>query len=154
MMFNTFLILVNIFHITKQIFLTLLFIVNILIIALRIYELYYINEMDRKRVYPHTNVDVLKNSLLSYAIFILKQKDIDRDFNFNYKTFDGSMLPSFSGYNLENGIMSYMNTPMVEKNKAIDRYLQKTFCTNNDVEIFMIDFIKHVDEKMDEMSKV
>ena len=65
-------------------------------------------------------VDLLKNSLLSYAIFHLKKKDIDFNYNMNYDSFDRSTLPSFSGYNTENAILSYMNTPMAIKNQKFE----------------------------------
>ena len=86
--------------------------------------------------------EMLKNALLSYALIVLRQDDIDV-FNFNYNSFDGTKLPSFAGCDTNNAIMSYMNTSMIDKNQAIERYIKNRFATNKDVESFMIEFLTY-----------
>ena len=38
--------------------------------------------------------------------------------------------------------MSYMNTPMIDKNDAINRYVKTQFSTHDKVEEFMVAFLR------------
>lgn len=98
-------------------------------------------------------IDMLKNALLSYALMKLKNDDID-DISLEYKNFDGTKLPMFSGYNVENACFSYIidkekfrkdffYTPaMEEKLNAIDKYLDKNLGTNEQVMKLFQDFVR------------
>jgi hypothetical protein len=97
--------------------------------------------------------DLLKNALLSYAL--MKCGKVDRLPSFNYKKFDGSVLPAFSGCSTSNACFSYIqsfyhcffdklsSSVMRDKKEAIDKYIDKNLDTNEKV----IDFFEQFTEK-------
>lgn len=95
---------------------------------------------------------LVKNALLAHALMKARGGDRD-DLNMNYKAFDGSRLPMFSGYSLTNACMSYIvdrgdlrRSPfytqvMEEKASAIDRYLEKNLGTDEQAVKFFEEYI-------------
>lgn len=83
----------------------------------------------RKKKKPQP-VDQLKNALLSFAF--IKLCPIN-NYNMNYDELDGTALPMFSGYNIENACFTYIMDQnnllfskfMQNKARAIDRYILK-----------------------------
>jgi hypothetical protein len=97
----------------------------------------------RRRTTPP--IEQLKNSLLAHAL--LRTQRVDRDADKRYSAFDGSVLPHFSGPNLEIACRSYVVplldrlrgpffTPqMVQKSAAIDRYIRRNLDTEEAVSV-------------------
>ena len=81
-----------------------------------------------------TQVDHLKNALLSLALIMTKGDDVD-NLNVKYDSYDGTKLPPFSGFSMENVCLTYiMKNPfdmpfyskqMDNKQQAIQKYLDK-----------------------------
>jgi hypothetical protein len=98
-------------------------------------------------------VEYLKNALLSYIL--MRCGNIDQNFTVDYKSMDGSTLPSFSGYSTANACFSYivpiydqiygpfLGKKMDEKNNAIYKYINKHL--NSEEDVFDI-FSKFIDE--------
>lgn len=128
----------------------LVFILLAIIAALAIYI--FIHQRQHAMT-KNTKVETLKNALLSYALSELKKDDFDH-WNSAYQTFDGTKLPSMSGYNQVNACASYIidkgelrKSPfytqhMESKLDAIDKYLNMQFDTDAKVIDFMEAFIK------------
>ena len=84
-------------------------------------------------------IECLKNALLSY-VFMKYGKIDDSPIN-NYKNFDGSVLPAFSGFDTVNACFSYIQSQhelifgkfqtqiMQDKNDAILKYIEKNLNT-------------------------
>jgi len=97
----------------------------------------------------NTPIELLKNALLTYALGKIKSTDFDC--NFNYTEFDGTKLPTMSGYNISNACFSYMAkcsyfTPLYSKNMAtkthaIEKYLKQNLNTNEKVLHFFEQYI-------------
>lgn len=116
------------------------------IIAALVTYIVILHRRYRKVTNPH--VDFLKNALLSYALSQVKKDDFDH-FNFAYQTFDGTKLPSMSGYDTVNACASYIidkkmfrkgpfyTTHMESKLDAIDKYLDAQFDSNDKVTNFL-----------------
>lgn len=125
---------------------TLIAIIAALVIY--IFILHKKTEMDK-----NTNLETLKNALLSYALSQVKKDDFDH-LNFAYPMFDGTKLPSMSGCNTINACTSYIidkqdfrKSPfytqhMENKLDAIEKYLNKQFDTDAKVMDFLEAFIK------------
>lgn len=87
-------------------------------------------------------IDKLKNALLSHALML--SGDVD-DNNFNYKGFDGTKLPSFSGNSMTNACWNYKldkelfrksmfyTSQMESKINAIEKYINLNLDTNEKV---------------------
>jgi hypothetical protein len=98
-------------------------------------------------------IETLKNALLSYAL--MKQGKIDDSPINNYASFDGSILPAFSGYSTTNACFSYIQSDydrifgpfatkiMDDKHKAIFKYLERNLKTEEQV----LDFFEKCTEK-------
>jgi hypothetical protein len=103
-------------------------------------------------------IDQIKNGLLSYALLKTANKDDLKNFDMNYKNFDGTRLPMFSGYSTSNACLSYIidkdefrkcqfYTPTMEdKIVAIEKYLEKNFDSDKKVEEFFNKFIEQIEE--------
>ena len=97
-----------------------------------------------------TPIETLKNALLSYAL--MKQGKIDDSPINNYASFDGSILPAFSGYSTTNACFSYIQSDydrifgpfatkiMDDKHKAIVKYLERNLKTEEQVMEFFEKF--------------
>ena len=103
-------------------------------------------------------IDQIKNGLLSYALLKTADKNDLKNFDMNYKNFDGTKLPMFSGYSTSNACLSYIidkdefrkcqfYTPTMEdKIVAIEKYLEKNFDSDKKVEEFFNKFIELIEE--------
>jgi hypothetical protein len=98
-------------------------------------------------------IDKLKNALLTYALVQVYTNKFD-DANFNYSSFDGTRLPSMSGFSFENACFSYIidknefknslmfSKPMLDKIIAIEKFLDTNLNTNDAVQTFFETFVK------------
>lgn len=97
------------------------------------------------------HIEDLKNALLAYALIINKKKDpnLKLSFNINYAAMDGTELPMFSGYSIRNACFSYLtrNGIMYEKEKAIQRYLDKNLGDEEQTFEFFDRFVEKVGDK-------
>lgn len=108
----------------------------------------------------NTPIELLKNALLTYAL--TKIKSTDFHCNFNYTEFDGTKLPTLSGYNVPNACFSYMSkfsyisplhsknysyfNPLYSKNMAakthaIEKYLKQNLNTNEKILHFFEQYV-------------
>lgn len=100
-----------------------------------------------------TALDKLKNALLTLALMKVNEKDIAH-LNYDYQSFDGTQLPSISGCSIVNGCFSYIinkfnfrfnnfmySEMMMDKLKAIDRYLNRNLGTDKQVQEFFTVYI-------------
>lgn len=85
-------------------------------------------------------IELLRDALLSFAL--LGTGRMDNNLNLNYDTFDGSLLPSASGFNVPNACFSYLSSSLPKKLRAIEKYIDKNLNTNQKVEIFFVNFLK------------
>ena len=69
----------------------------------RVNQYFHVNDV--------TQIDHLKNALLSLALITVKNDDIDKVHNTQYKLYDGTQLPPISGYSANNAYLTY-----IEKN--------------------------------------
>lgn len=102
-------------------------------------------------------IDQIKNGLLSYALLKTADKDDLKNFDMNYKNYDGTKLPMFSGCDIRNACLSYIidkdefkkyqfYTPTMEdKIVAIEKYLEKNFDSDKKVEEFFNKFIEQIE---------
>lgn len=98
------------------------------------------------------SVRLVKNALLAHALMKARGSDRD-DLNMNYKAFDGSRLPMFSGYSLTNACTSYIvdkadlrRSPFYtqvaeDKADAINRYIEKNLGTDEQAVKFFEEYI-------------
>lgn len=113
------------------------------------------------------HIEQLKNALLSYALLKTSNgKELRelKNFDMNYKNFDGTRLPMFSGCSTSNACFSYIidkedfrkdlfYTPVMEdKIVAIEKYLEKNFDSDKKIEEFFNKFIEQIDKKEEEKS--
>jgi len=135
-----------------------------------IYILYLLYQIGLLKPKPkNKSLEVLKNGLLSYALLKTSPEEDLKDFNMNYKSFDGNKLPMFSGYSTSNACLSYIidkedfkkslfYTPIMEdKIIAIEKYLEKNFDSDKKVADFFDMFVELMDKndvKEKEVSKV
>lgn len=103
----------------------------------------YLLFKNQKNIKP---IDKLKNALLSHALMMTG--DVD-DYNFNYRSFDGTKLPSFSGDSTANACWTYIlnktelrksmfYTSQIEsKIDAIEKYININLDTNDKVYTFL-----------------
>ena len=91
------------------------------------------------------HVEDLKNALLAYALCMVQKQDpkFQPSFNMNYAAMDGSELPMFSGCDVSNACFSYFSDIAIiqEKQKAIQKYLDKNLASKEQVEAFFDKFI-------------
>ena len=97
----------------------------------------------RKVTRRPTPLESLKNALLSYAL--MKHGAVDDSPINNYGTFDGSVLPAFSGYSTSNACFSYIQSDhsrifgpfpskiMNDKHAAIIKYMERNLKTDEQV---------------------
>ena len=97
----------------------------------------------RKVMRRPTPLEMLKNALLSYAL--LKHGTVDDSPVNNYASFDGSVLPAFSGYSTSNTCFSYIQSDhdrmfgpfpsriMNDKHAAIVKYLERNLATTEQI---------------------
>lgn len=102
-----------------------------------------------------SNIDRLKNALLSLALQRLRKDDISDELA--YDTFDGSKLPLFSGYDIENACFTYIRDmnemrdnvfhtqSMDNKQKAIRLYLDTHLGTKDQIIHFFREVVDHID---------
>lgn len=76
----------------------------------------------------------LAEACLTKQLFTVCRADVD-EWNWNYKSYDGTKLPPLSGYNLTNALTTYISHGG-EKSKAIDRYLYKNLRTAQQLDVF------------------
>lgn len=104
-----------------------------------------------------TQVDHLKNALLSFALIMTKGDDVD-NLNMSYESYDGTKLPPFSGYCPENVCLTYIEKNLCNHNiyykipdnkqQAIQKYLDKNLDTQSKmIEFFDAFYKKMVEEK-------
>jgi hypothetical protein len=103
-----------------------------------------------KQSLPPSPIDKLKNALLTVAILITKQDDMDH--NFNYATYDGTKFPPLSGSSIPHACFSYIlnrdefrqhafyTNAMESKLDAIEKYLANNFSTDDHVMDFFGNF--------------
>jgi hypothetical protein len=107
-----------------------------------------------------TQVDHLKNALLSMALITVKKDDINNDFNIEYKSYDGTKLPPISGCSINNAYLTYiMKNPfdwilytrqMDDKQMAIQKYLDKNLNTREQMVEFFDSFVNKIFTKKSE----
>jgi hypothetical protein len=100
------------------------------------------------------HVETLKNGLLALALSRTCKNDFDLLPAGNYAAYDGSKLPSMSGYSFSNACLSYIgkmsaddpfySKPMAHKYQAVDKYLRRRFDTEEDVASFFEDLSEKV----------
>ena len=118
-------------------------IIAILVVVITLQALFIYNVKKKKQ---NSTLEILKNALLSFSL--MKTCDnIDNSLNLNYASYDGTKLPSFSGYNIENACFSYITknnftNPMHDKSKAIEKYLSNNLGTNEQVVTFFEKFVE------------
>ena len=110
-----------------------------------------------------TQVDHLKNALLSLALIMTKGDDIDKNLNIKYDSYDGTKLPHLSGYSMENVCLTYIeknpfdmplySKQMDNKQQAIQKYLDKNLDTQSKMIEFFDAFCKKISEKTEEPKK-
>lgn len=117
---------------------------NIIIFIGFITYSYYKKYLLNKNKNKNKNINILQNGLLSYALMKVKKNDID-NLQMNYSNFDGTKLPMFSGYDIINSCMTYIQDKDDLKNglfyskhietkiDAIDKYLVKQFDTDSKI---------------------
>ena len=109
-----------------------------------------------------TQVDHLKNALLSFALIMTKSNDVD-NLNMKYDSYDGTKLPQFSGYSMENVYLTYIEKNPCNMNiyykipdnkqQAIQKYLDKNLDTQSKMIEFFDAFCKKISEKTEEPKK-
>ncbi len=111
---------------------------------------YYLRNIFKKT----TNLDKLKNALLTLSLIKLRQKDISN--SLYYTNYDGSKLPPLNGSDLNTTCFTYIldihefknsnlyTTIMERKLQAIYKYLDKNFEKEEQV----MQFFKEVVEKV------
>jgi hypothetical protein len=108
-----------------------------------------VNEFRRPRMKIHKAVEMLKNSLLTQALAVVRASDFSNDHD--YSSYDGTKLPPLSGEvtDWNNSTLSYIvdldefrkDDPIMEqKLYAIDRYLDKNLNTNEQAVKLLDDF--------------
>lgn len=114
-----------------------------------------ITTVHKKRQRKPKPIETLKNALLTYALMTVNYADFDT--NYDYKSYDGSKLPSMSGVSLTSSCFSYITdindlcnrmfyTPqMMLKLQAIQRYLDANFDTTEKTIDFFDNFAKDYD---------
>jgi hypothetical protein len=104
----------------------------------------------------------IKNALLTYAL-VTVYRDLIETGNYNYNEYDGHQLPSLSGADAINALMSYIyksdNPHMQSKYNAIQRFLSNYLRTSMDQEAFLETFIiltskESEDEQQEEQQTV
>lgn len=136
----------------------LLILITFIIVIYIGYSLYQYSLIKQKSQ-KNKHIDQIKNGLLSYALLKTANKDDLKNFDMNYKNFDGTRLPMFSGYSTSNACLSYIidkdefkkcqfYTPIMEdKIVAIEKYLEKNFDSDKKVEEFFNKFIEQIEGK-------
>ena len=93
----------------------------------------------RKIFAKPTPLERLKNALLSFAL--IRHGRIDSMPAGNYRSYDGTVLPAFSGYSVSNACFSYIqfdhdrifgpftSRTMNDKHAAVVRYLDRNLAT-------------------------
>lgn len=131
-------------------------IILILILIIYIVFLLYKNSSNKQK---NNSLEALKNGLLSYALLKTSDKDDVSSFNMNYKSYDGTKLPMFSGCSTSNACLSYIvdkdqfkksffyTKVMEDKITAIEKYLEKNFDTDDKIKEFFDMFIEKMDNK-------
>jgi hypothetical protein len=119
-------------------------IIAILVVVITLQALFIYNVKKEKK--ENSTLEILKNALLSFSL-MQTCDNIDHSLNLNYASYDGTKLPSFSGYNIENACFSYITKnnftkQMDDKSKAIEKYLAKNFDSQEQVVKFFEKFVK------------
>lgn len=114
-----------------------------------------------RNCHKNQHVERLKNALLTYSLAIVKHDAFD-DTNMQYNTFDGSKLPTLSGYSTANACFTYIQDKhefrkslfysrvMEEKLTAIEKYLHAHFDSTSDVVTFFDTFIEKISNAKDD----
>lgn len=101
-----------------------------------------------------TNIDKLKNALLTLSLIKLKDKDFST--SIYYKNYDGTKLPPLSGNDLTRACFTYIfdihefrnsniySSLAENKLKAIHKYLNTNFASEHDV----MEYFKEVLERV------
>jgi hypothetical protein len=139
---------------------------NLLIICFALTTLYLLYQNFLLKSKPkNKSLEILKNGLLSYALLKTSNKDDLKSFNMNYKSFDGTKLPMFSGCSMINACLSYIQDKedfrkslfytqkMDDKTIAIEKYLDRNFDTDQKVIDFFEKFIDLMDGNEDKESE-
>ena len=110
-----------------------------------------------------TQVDHLKNALLSFALIMTKGDDVD-NLNDKYETYDGTKLPPFSGYCPENVCLTYIEKNLFDmplyykipdnKQQAIQKYLDKNLDTPSKMIEFFDAFYKKMTEEKTKKTEI
>ena len=108
-----------------------------------------------QNIYKKTNnIDNLKNALLTLSLFKLRRDDVSD--SFDYQNYDGTKLPPLSGADLSMACFSYildiqefrnsnMYSGLMEtKLRAINKYLDKNFATEQQI----VEFFEQVVERV------
>ena len=110
------------------------------------------NDFFKKPNNGNMNIELLKNALLSLALKEVCRDKID-NFNMNYESYDGTKLPMFSGFSLENACFTYIQDEetskrnpfnsivMESKSKAIDAFLNNQLNSEKSVFEFFKSFV-------------
>ena len=126
---------------------------------------YYWLKNQKLHSIKNNRIETLKNALLAFALNSVRSDDFD-GLNMNYKAFDGTKLPSMSGFNLNNAFNSYIiskddlrkspfySKVMEDKTIAIEKYLEKQFDTDIKVKQFLSDVINMCTPKKNENSDI
>lgn len=125
---------------------------------------YHISKANKTRSKSFA-LESLKNGLLTLALTRVKKDDFD-EFNFSYSNYDGTKLPSLSGYNFSNACLSYIldidqfrksglySKPMEYKTIAIQKYLDKNLDTEEKILEFFDKFLETVEEETENASDI
>jgi len=90
-------------------------------------------------------LDKLKEILLTLALFQVYDENIDKN-NRLYQLYDGTMLPSASGYSDLNALSTYISHGG-DKSKAINMFMDKNILDSDDKLVKFIDALLNLKEK-------